>query len=183
MKRMILVCLVILVIVILVFAAQLASAQIPQTMSYQGLLTDSSDTPVHDDNYSLTFRLYDVSVGGGALWTETHPAVIVVNGIFNVILGSAGSPLNLPFDEQYWLGITVGLGTELTPRLKLTSAAYSLNAQSVSDGAVTTAKLADNSVTTAKIQPNVVSSVAGVMNDCGPSADGVIKDRIQILII
>lgn len=154
--------------VILSLSAQVSWAQIPQTMSYQGLLTDNSDTPLNG-TYSMMFSLYGTEIGGAPLWTETHPSVSVVKGIFNVILGGATppTPLTLPFDQQYWLGITIGAGPELSSRTKLTSSPYSLNAGNVSDGAVTTAKLVDNAVTSAKIQPDVVSSVDGVSNDGG----------------
>lgn len=45
-----------------------------------------------------------------------------------MILGSSVA-LNLPFDKQYWLGVTVGTDPELTPRIQLTSSPYSLNSQ------------------------------------------------------
>lgn len=106
----------------------LASAQIPQTMSYQGVLTDAAGNPVADGLVSLTFKLYDVAENGEALWEETQD-VKVTDGIFNVILGSQ-TPLTLPFDTPYWLGITVGEENELTPRTALTAAPYSLNAAS-----------------------------------------------------
>jgi len=142
---------------ILVFAllAQLSLAQIPQTMSYQGVLTDASSIVVPDGTYSLVFGIYDVEAGSAELWSETHASVAVVNGIFNVILGSV-DPLNLPFDQQYWLEVEVN-GAALSPRVQLTSAAYSLNAQSVADGAVTESKIAFNAVTTSKIHDNAVT--------------------------
>lgn len=102
--------------------SQFTFAQIPQTMSYQGVLTGA------DGLYSLTFKLYDVPANGDSLWQETQN-VQVTSGLFNVILGSV-SPLNLPFDKQYWLGITVGGGLELTPRITLTASPYSLNSHS-----------------------------------------------------
>lgn len=104
------------------------SAQIPQTMSYQGVLTDATGHPVADGPVSLTFKLYDVAENGDALWEETQE-VQVADGIFNAILGDE-TPLTLPFDVPYWLGISVGEESELTPRTALTSAPYSLNAAS-----------------------------------------------------
>ena len=134
-------------------------AQIPQTLSYQGVLTDNSGVNVTDGNYDLTFNLYAVETGGSALWTETQ-SVSISDGIFNVILGKVTS-IDLPFDNPYWLGITVGTGTELTPRIELTSAAYSLNALSVMD----------NSVTGASIQNNqIVRSVNNIKDDVTISA-------------
>jgi hypothetical protein len=103
-------------------------AQIPQTMSYQGVLTGADSNPVPDGTISLTFKLYNVVENGDMLWQETQD-VTVTNGIFNTILGSV-TPLNLPFDEQYWLGITIGSDAELTPRTALTASPYSLNSHS-----------------------------------------------------
>jgi len=110
----------------LILAASLSLAQVPKTISYQGVLTDASGTVVPDGNYNLTFRLYDVATGGTALWAEGQ-LVAVSKGIFNVILGSV-APLNLPFNKPYYLGVTVGAGTELSPRIALTGSAYSFRA-------------------------------------------------------
>ena len=131
-------------IFLIMFMSGLANAQIPQTLSYQGVLTDVSGSAVTDGNYSLIFKLYESATSGPLIWEETQ-GVTVANGIFNVILGSS-TALNLPFDKQYWLGIAVDGGSELQPRIQLTSAAYSLNARSVADSAVTGAAIANGSV-------------------------------------
>ncbi|MBI5326617.1 MAG: hypothetical protein HZB41_15305 [Ignavibacteriae bacterium] len=109
-------------------------AQVPRTISYQGILADMGGNPVADGNYNLTFKLYESSAGGTAIWQETQ-STTVGKGIFNVTLGSV-NPLSVSFDKQYWLGTTVGAGTELTPRIKLTSSAYSMMSHSVDDGEV-----------------------------------------------
>ena len=61
--------------------------------------------------------------------------VLLSNGLFTAILGSS-TPLNLPFDQQYWLGISVNGGSELSPRTPLTSSPYSLQANDVDSGKV-----------------------------------------------
>jgi hypothetical protein len=99
-------------------AAPIAHASGPSTMSYQGVLTDGGGNLVPDGNYDLTFRIYDMSVGGAAKWTETHNNVPVEKGGFSVILGSA-TPINVPFNAQYYLGIQVGANPELAPRVVL----------------------------------------------------------------
>jgi len=134
----------ILFIVFLVLSAHLCSAQVPRTLSYQGKITLADGTSVDDGTYTLTFRLYDVSSGGTALWTETQ-SVEINDGVFDVILGSENT-LNLPFDRQYWLGVTVGDESEMSPRTQLTSSGYSFIARSVSDKAITSGKIADNAV-------------------------------------
>ncbi|MCI0696177.1 hypothetical protein L0337_29765, partial [candidate division KSB1 bacterium] len=129
---------------VLILSGQTVWGQIPQTISYQGILTDASGIVPPDGNYNLTFKLYNVATGGSPLWTEAH-SVAVSNGIFTIILGSL-NPLTPPFNEQYWLGITVGTDPELAPRTQLTASAYSLNARSIVDGAVTRNKIAGGQV-------------------------------------
>ncbi len=119
-------------------------AQVPQTMSYQGVLTDADGNAVADGNYDLTLALYNAASGGTAQWMETQ-SVAVVNGVFNIILGSV-SPLELPFDTAYWLGIQIGTDDELQPRTELTAVPYSLNARSVADSVVTGSTIANSTI-------------------------------------
>jgi hypothetical protein len=134
-------------------------AAVPKVTSFQGLLMTSGGAPVPDGSYDLTFKLYSVPSGpDAALWTETHLDVTVANGSFFVLLGDAGTPLDLAFDQQYWLGITMGIDPEFTPRVKIASAPTALTARSVEDGAVTTAKLADGAVTTVKLSDLLVTT-------------------------
>ena len=106
-----------------------ATAQIPKTLNYQGVLTDGSEVAVPDGSYSLTFAIYDVSTEGSALWTETQP-VMVNKGIFSVILGVV-TPLDLDFDDTYYLGISIEGGDELLPRIMLTASSYAMNSRGV----------------------------------------------------
>lgn len=103
-----------------------------KTMSYQGLLSTSTGTPVPDGSYDLQFDLYDSSGAGASQWTETHSAVAVHRGTFSVILGST-SPLNADFNKKLYvemkaLGGPAGPSYPLTfsPRSELTSAPSSL---------------------------------------------------------
>ncbi len=111
----------------LVLTGSIAMAQIPKTISYQGILTDGSGTVVPDDIYRLTLKLYSVDINGQPSWTEEQD-IPTVGGLFNVVLG-AKTPLQLLFDRQLWLGISVGTEAELSPRIKLTSSSYSIRAQ------------------------------------------------------
>jgi hypothetical protein len=105
-----------------------ALAAVPSTISYQGMLTDNLGVPVADGSYDMSFRIYDVPSGGAALFSEDHSganAVAISKGNLSVVLGSLVT-LDLPFNVPYWLGITIGRDPELTPRVPLTSAPYSL---------------------------------------------------------
>jgi hypothetical protein len=110
---------------LLVAACFDVGAQVPDQINYQGLLTDSGGHPI-SATVSMTFKLYNVSSGGAALYTEAQ-SVTVANGIFNVAIGSI-TPLNLPFDVPYFLGITVGADAEMTPRQAVLSSPYALRA-------------------------------------------------------
>ena len=98
--------------------------QVPNKISYQGLLTNSDGSVIPDGSYNLTFKIYNVESGGTELWTETQN-VTVSKGTFSVILGET-NPLNLQFNEQYWLGVTLEGSSEFTPRSKLASSPYSI---------------------------------------------------------
>jgi len=125
-----------MIFVVLCLAVQFAYSQIPQEISYQGVLAEADGSPASDGNYSMTFALYDTDTGGAPLWQEAK-VVVVEDGVFNVILGDV-TPLSPDFDEGYWLGIQVGADPELEPRVKLTASAYSLNAEKVGGYEVST---------------------------------------------
>jgi len=97
------------------------SVSISQTVSLQGVIREPSGNTVQDGHFSLTFNLYDQNEGGSALWTETHGSVPVKHGVYAVELGSLTSFNDLTFSVQYYVGISVQSGAELTPRVKLTN--------------------------------------------------------------
>jgi hypothetical protein len=143
--------LLIIVLLTLFISVGQANAALPQTMNYQGYLTNPSGTPI-DGTINMSFYIYDVSSGGNALWSESQ-SVAINKGIYTVVLGNV-TPIGLPFDVPYWLGVKVGTNAEMTPRQPLTSVAYSFRAKTadvVAGGAVTTTTIADGAVTASKI--------------------------------
>jgi trimeric autotransporter adhesin len=106
-----------------------ALAQIPDKINYQGKLTNPTGQAV-TATVSMVFSLYDVATGGAAVYTETQ-SVAVANGVFNAAIGSV-TPLALPFDVPYYLGVTVGADPEMTPRQALLATPYSLQAGNAS---------------------------------------------------
>jgi uncharacterized protein YjbI with pentapeptide repeats len=105
---------------------------IPQMMSYQGKLTDTFDIPVADTTYSVTFRLYDVPSGGSPSWNETQ-TVRTRGGLFSTLLGSVTPIGSVPDAGAAYLAMSVSGGAELTPRLRIASAAYSYLASRAAD--------------------------------------------------
>lgn len=105
-------------------ATTTAFAATPETVSYQGRLTDAGGAPL-TGVYSITFSIYELSAGGPVEWSEVHPAVNVDDGLFSVALGSI-VPLTDNVFSWYdrYLGIKVGADPEITPRTKFHSVAY-----------------------------------------------------------
>ncbi|MGB8983030.1 MAG: hypothetical protein WCC12_14235, partial [Anaerolineales bacterium] len=124
-------------------------------MPYQGTLSDAGGNPV-TGNIDMIFRFYNLSTGGAALWQESHSganAVPVENGLFQVMLGSLTPiPQSLMTDSSnLWLGITVGTDDEMAPREQLGSVPFAVQAHTVPDGSITSAKISDGAVTGDKL--------------------------------
>jgi len=100
---------------------------IPQMLSYQGKLTDTLGVPVADTLYAIRFRFYAVPSGGTQFWEETQD-VRTKGGLFSVLLGSVTPIGTVPDAGTLYLGMAVGGGAELTPRLRIGSAAYAYKA-------------------------------------------------------
>jgi len=127
-----------------IFLSLPSHAQIPRTLSYQGVLTNAAGKPRPNPSYQFTFRLYDVATGGTALWTE-EKTLPVTNGLFATALGDqVAFGAAVKFDRQYWLGIQVGNEPELAPRIALTSVGYSMNSLRADTARVAVASLTDS---------------------------------------
>ena len=125
---------------ITLFFGNILSQEIPHTISYQGVLKDAAGGVVPNGEYILMFKFYNSESGGTELWSETKP-INVVDGIINTELGST-EPIPFPiFFESVWLGITIGSGSELTPRIALTSVPYSFMSMNVPDSSINSAKI------------------------------------------
>ena len=143
---------------------QAESAASTGTIAYQGRLADSSGNPL-TSTLNMSFRLYSATTGGAPLWTEqwTGPnGVKVSDGLFNVMLGSL-TPIPqsvITGNSNLFLGITVGTDDEMAPRVQLGSVPFAVQALSVPDGSVTTAKIADGAITAAKLATSPVDEMA-----------------------
>jgi len=132
-------------------------AAIPQTITYQGYLTDPHGIPI-DETMSIVFAIYSQASRGNPLWTETH-TVTVTDGVFSTTLGTT-TPITLLFDTPYYIGIKVDSDNEMTSRQPLTSVGYAFRAQeadSVKDNAVTTQVITNDAVTTEKVADDAIT--------------------------
>lgn len=105
-----------------------ASAAVPGQVAYQGLLLDSGGAPV-TGVVSLTARLFDAETGGTSVWTESHPAVDVLDGVYSVDLGSI-TPLSSAILVSGLVYLEIQIDSEtLAPRQRLLAVPYALEAE------------------------------------------------------
>ncbi len=104
-----------------IFAFLLISTITAQSFSIQGVLRDPLGRTVEDGFYAMSFKIYEQAAGGDVLWEETHGSVEVQHGVYIVELGLIETMNELTFDIQYYIGISIGDGEELQPRMKVTS--------------------------------------------------------------
>ncbi|MHC4124060.1 MAG: hypothetical protein ACYSSI_10835, partial [Planctomycetota bacterium] len=126
MGRFLHVVLLVFILGFLAGAPPWAQADIPRYINYQGKLVDAEDNPVTGE-LSVTVRIYNAQTGGTAFWTETQTAT-VTRGIFSILLGSTTALDDLDFNSEYWYSVEVASDGEMTPRQRLTTVAYAINA-------------------------------------------------------
>ena len=158
--------------------ASLGPDPAPQTVNFQGLLSDTEGNPLNGTLPAVAFRIYDDATEGPTLWGETQ-VLTADNGLVNVQLGS-NEPLipGLFAGKMLWLGVQVGGDPEMLPRLPISSVPLALVADlaatagtaagldcvgcvsntELADGAVTNTKLGSSSVTGVKLAAASVST-------------------------
>jgi putative metal-binding protein/stigma-specific protein Stig1 len=108
----------------------IAIAAIPPTIQYQGFLKTTAGAAVNS-SVPMTFSLYANLSGGSAEWTETHSSVSVIDGVFNVELGSVTPFTANLFDNPKYLGISIDGDAEMDPRLKMTATPYAFTSENL----------------------------------------------------
>ncbi len=153
---------VLTIAMLLVVAVPYLHAAVPTMINYQGLLTDGGGNPVLDGNYSVMFSLYNSPTGGSPLWTEVQ-TVATSNGLFNVLLGSAiPLPDTAVMDTAAYLEITIDNDPPLSPRVRLTSTAYSIASRAVDgEGPVLLRTVDDGLGQTATLALDIVPNQGG----------------------
>ena len=164
--------------IFIIIVSAIDGLTVPLTINYQGQLTTRDKISIND-TLQLIFRLYAEPSGGEELWTETHDAVRIENGLFNVELGQIESLYEVIQNDQLYIGVTVGTDEEMQPRHKLTSVAYSMKcylAVTVEDGAITSEKIANGAVTPEKVseQIPVIGNDGNLLVQGGMMLDGAI---------
>jgi len=107
-----------------VAAPKLASAQVPRTMTVQGILRDASGVPIEAPT---TFR-FELLDGTTSVWTEQQ-SISPRAGLFTVRLGTE-TPLD-PADFASSLALRITVAGEAMDPIPLTSVPYAFRAETV----------------------------------------------------
>jgi hypothetical protein len=106
------------------YVTSLAFAGVPHQISYQGRITDTDGMPVNSTP-DVTITIFEDETGITQLWSESHDDVPVVDGLFDVILGSVNPiPESVFTGEVRWLGVQVDGGPMSEPLTAIVSSAY-----------------------------------------------------------
>lgn len=120
-----------ILVALLLLAAPLP-AQVPDRVTYQGVLTRPDGQPIPDGTYSVRVEIYATEQGGTPLATRTATAQFT-RGAFAVTLDTLA--LHAVSNPTLWLSIAVDLDGNgfsadevYSPRQQLTAAPYALQA-------------------------------------------------------
>lgn len=140
-RHKLVVCILTLVIVgfmlLASFSSKVQAAEgIRETINFQGKVVNADGTNVADGSYDVVFNLYTVSTAGSTAWTETWNSgssqVAVVDGVFQVELGTHTSLASFDFNADTWyLGVEFDGDGEMEPRIRLTAVPYAFNSKTV----------------------------------------------------
>ncbi len=162
-------------VIIFLVAGVLLAQGVPQTVNYQGRLTDDTGLPL-DGPVQMRFRLLDAdTISASVLWSETQSSVQVDNGIYHVQLGSVNAlPPSALSQADIYLEVIVE-GEILRPRSPLTSVAFAHKAAEVPDGAITSAMIEDGTIS----PDDVGFNYAGSTSQGGAASDLACTDCVS----
>lgn len=142
--------LVLICTIFLLFSSQTSAlTTVPTKMNFQGRLTNTSGTIMPNGTYNIKLKLYTVSSGGSAVWTEDRlvsasQGVEVTNGLFAIKLGDVSSlsadlfasgPLYLEVELPTPATATSSSPTwsegPMTPRNQMATSAYAYNSETL----------------------------------------------------
>jgi hypothetical protein len=104
----------ILTLVFILFV-QMGLTQTP--IAIKGVAIDSDGMPIANGNKLITFAIYESREGTTSIWSEQQE-VVVEDGYFIAQLGAIND-LDLSFEDARWLGLKIGDGEEMKPRIKV----------------------------------------------------------------
>jgi hypothetical protein len=164
---------VIVALVLVLALPVMAQTTSRQMINVEGRAYDQASPPNPlSGSYNMTFRLFDVSTSGTALFTEAHTGVSLNNGFYVAKLGdqtTGGIPASVFANNDLYLEIQIGTET-LSPRVRLASEAFAFNADML-DGSHAS-DFAAATGATGYIQNQTSSSQTGGFNISGNALIG-----------
>jgi len=155
---------VVLTTIILCQILGLVTAQIPNSLLYQGRLTKFNGDAVVGDT-PVIFSIYDALSGGNSLWIDTINVYPDSSGIFTVELADISNSVFESGDKLY-LQLEVVGDSPMSPRQLLTSVPYAYASGTVADSSVTHTKITAEAVQSSNILDNTILN-----SDISDSAD------------
>lgn len=110
-------------------APPLSAQTSDRILNFQGRLFNGAGVP-QTGSFTFTFQIYTVPTGGASIFSEGQ-TVTANNGYYNALIGSVtvgGIPATVFANADLYLGVTVAPDGEMSPRSRLTSAAFAFNA-------------------------------------------------------
>ena len=138
------------------------TADVPKTISYQGLISTPDGGAIADGSYEITVTIYGDVEGKSVVWRNSY-TTDVRGGLFNLYLGGEESPLPGAgaLNRPLWVGTQVAGSGELRPLTPLSASPYALN---VADKAVTSDKVDMDYVSEIRIDGEKVTGKGTVLN-------------------
>jgi hypothetical protein len=164
---------------IVLLVAVSASATVPQLVSYQGRLTNSAGVPL-DTTVTVDFTIYKDSLGTLDVWSETHPGVIIQNGLFQVLLGSV-SPLSASVfnGSRRWLGVQLQGGSAPSEFIPIVSVAYAFRSVKADTASYALAGVGGGDITAVIADTGLAGGSASGDAKLKLAADGVLSRHIK----
>lgn len=153
-----------------------------QVITVQGVLRDQNGRSVDDGFHQVTFKLYNADQGGTALWSDTYTSLETKNGVFNVNLGEV-TPLNLPFDHLYYVGIAVENFPEMTPRIPLTNMPYAMSINGLDNTVPSTGDMRLKKDNIVLEQGGILFPDNTFLSSANTGTASVLSDKVDALII
>lgn len=165
-------------VAVLMMCPAVVLAQAPQLLGYQGRLVKTDGTP-ESGNAQMRFGLFGTETGGSSLWEETQ-AVSIAQGYYSTYLGRMTTfPATLFDTGTLWLEVSVQAPGDtqfrtMTPRQRVGSVAFALNARSVKGGTVDATSVSVNGTQVIDSNGKLTAS-AGYTAGPGISIDGTTR--------
>ncbi len=134
----------------------------PNTIRFQGRLTDNQGNPIVGPDVKVRFGLYSVLTGGSAAWETATDQTVTTNeaGLFSTDIGPLSSALFVD-NAALYLQVSVNDGTSfktLSPRQKLSTVPYSFYAETVPNHSISPLQLQDKSLTETQIADHAIGT-------------------------